>query len=162
MIKTILAGDLSLACPAFAVVQFDTELKTATVLHLSHVKTNAKKSLGYRLWQIAFHMERQILELYVLDEVVVEKGFSRFPTATQQLQRVVGTFAYTLYRKHNLDFDEIAVTTVKKAVTGKGKAEKDEVAAHLEKYVGKLEYVNNDESDAVAVAIAKAKKEGWI
>ena len=49
---------------------------------------------------------------------------------------------------------EIAPTTVKKLLTGSGKASKEEVAAALERFVGKQEYAVDDESDAVAVGIA--------
>lgn len=52
------------------------------------------------------------------------------------------------------DWDEIAPVSIKKKVTGNAKASKEEVAASLEKYVGKLDYACDDESDAVAVGIA--------
>ena len=51
-------------------------------------------------------------------------------------------------------FEEIAPTAIKKALTGSGKATKEEVAAALEKYVGKLEYDVDDLSDACAVGVA--------
>lgn len=51
-------------------------------------------------------------------------------------------------------FDEIAPSAVKKLVTGKAAATKEEVAEALEAYVGKQEYACDDESDAVAVGIA--------
>ena len=50
-------------------------------------------------------------------------------------------------------FYEIAPSTVKKALTGTGRAVKSEVAAALEQYVGSHEYATDDESDAVAVGI---------
>lgn len=52
------------------------------------------------------------------------------------------------------EFDEIAPLSVKKSVTGNAKATKEEVAACLEPYVGKLDYECDDESDAVAVGVA--------
>ena len=51
------------------------------------------------------------------------------------------------------EFVEIAPTTVKKTLTGSGKAGKEEVAAVLERYVGRQEYATDDESDAVAVGV---------
>ena len=39
-------------------------------------------------------------------------------------------------------------------ITGSGKASKQDVADSLERYVGKVQYGTDDESDAVAVGIA--------
>ena len=49
---------------------------------------------------------------------------------------------------------EIYPVTVKRLVAGSGKAEKKDVADALLKYVGEQEYLNDDESDATAVAVA--------
>jgi len=57
---------------------------------------------------------------------------------------------------------EIAPTTVKKLLTGSGKAEKDMVAAALERYIGNHEYATDDESDAVAVGIAWLNSKGYL
>lgn len=43
---------------------------------------------------------------------------------------------------------------IKKLLTGKGNAGKEEVAAALEKYVGKQDYAASDESDAAASGVA--------
>lgn len=51
-------------------------------------------------------------------------------------------------------FEELPPPTVKKHVTGSGKAKKPEVAASLPQYVGEQSYKTDDESDAVAIAIA--------
>ena len=51
-------------------------------------------------------------------------------------------------------FDEVDPKAVKSAVANNHLAEKDEVAAALEQFVGKHEYVCDDESDAVAVGVA--------
>ena len=52
------------------------------------------------------------------------------------------------------EFYEIAPTTVKKLLTGSGKASKEEVAEALESYVDCQTYESDDESDALAVGIA--------
>ena len=63
---------------------------------------------------------------------VREKGFSRFPHETQALFKVVGIADLAAWRAYGTEFVEIAPTTVKKLLTGSGKASKDEVAAALE------------------------------
>ena len=60
------------------------------------------------------------------------------------------------------EFDEIPAVTVKKLITGNHLAEKDEVAAALEKFVGPYEYECDDESDAVAVGVAWLMSKGMI
>lgn len=58
-------------------------------------------------------------------------------------------------------FDELPPPTVKKLVTGSGKASKEEVAAALSQYVGQQIYRSDDESDAVAAGIAWLLKSGY-
>ncbi|MDA2738433.1 crossover junction endodeoxyribonuclease RuvC [Bacillus cereus group sp. Bc015] len=159
MSKLILGIDSSLSCPAFSVVKV-TDGK-AEVVELSHIKTNNKKSTGYRLWQIYVHF-KDILDRYDFDEIVIEKGFNRFAVATQQIQRTVGLLLFTLYRKEVEEIHELAPTSVKKYITGDGKASKEKLANGLENYVGKIKYKNNDESDATGVALALAIQKGWL
>lgn len=161
MIKTILAIDSSLACPAFAVLEFNLTEKTVRVVEVTHIKTNSKKSTGYRLFQI-YGLADSLLDRYQFDAVVFEKGFNKFAVATQQIQRTVGMLLFTLYRKEIEDIEEIAPTSVKKYITGDGKASKEKLAEHLVSYVGVIKYKTNDESDAVGVGIAYGKKEGWL
>ena len=85
---------------------------------------------------------------------VREKGFSRFPHETQALFKVVGVADLAAWKKCHTEFVEIAPTTVKKLLTGSGKASKEEVAAALESYVGEQTYGSDDESDALAVGMA--------
>ena len=51
-------------------------------------------------------------------------------------------------------WEEIAPATVKKLLTGSGKAGKEEVAGAYERYVGCHNYKTDDESEAAAVGIA--------
>ena len=105
--------------------------------------------------QILAEIYDQITELTVDVAVFVrEKGFSRFPHETQALFKVVGISDLAAWKTCGTEFVEIAPTTVKKTLTGSGKASKEEVAAVLERYVGRQEYATDDESDAVAVGLS--------
>lgn len=159
--KLILAIDSSLACPAFSVLLFDLDNRTVEVVQLEHVKTNSKKPTGHRLDQIDKMLD-YLTHHYDFDEVVMEKGFNKFATATQQIQRTVGLLLFRMWTWKGYEIAEIAPTTVKKALTGSGKASKQEVADALESYVGKIKYANNDESDATGVGIAYGKQMGWL
>ena len=88
---------------------------------------------------------------------VREKGFSRFPHETQALFKVIGVADLAVWTTCQTEFVEIAPTTVKKLLTGSGKATKEELALSLEKYVGKQKYSTDDESDAVGVGLSWLK-----
>ena len=68
------------------------------------------------------------------------------------------------------EWDEIAATTVKKMITGDGKAEKAEVEKHvlrlMEQYADgwnhENPFTNDNESDAMAVAISWLIYKGFI
>ena len=84
---------------------------------------------------------------------VREKGFLN--STTYILSKVNGVLDLTLMDiQKDLSFDEIPPTTVKKIIAGSGKASKLEVQNSLKYYVGEHEYKTDDESDAVACAIA--------
>lgn len=157
--RVILACDLSLACPAFAILEVDQH--GIQLIHKSHVKTTAKRGTGYRLAEIEAHLKK-VLHSYPITDVAVERGFNRFVKATEQIQRVVGVFILTLQHNEIVAFTEITPKAVKKAVTGNGAAKKDEVALALPQFVGEQTYKTDDESDAVAVGIAFAIEEGLL
>lgn len=153
-----LALDLSLSSPGFAVLatEHNGHYNVPIVLETSHVKTKASKSHGYRLGEISEEIDRYLLD-YSPDHIVREKGFSRFATTTQALFKVVGVS--DLYAQMRMDkvIAEIPPTTVKKAVTGSGKATKDEVAGaviHILRIDDPYFFGTDDESDAAAVALA--------
>ena len=123
-----------------------------TVERLCHLNNRGEKKCH---GQILTEIYDLITELAVDVAVFVrEKGFSRFPHETQALFKVVGVADLAAWRKCRTEFVEIAPTTVKKLLTGSGKASKDEVAKALERYVRKQTYTTDDESDAIAVGIA--------
>lgn len=113
--------------------------------------------------QILAEIYDLITELSVDVAVFVrEKGFSRFSHETQALFKVVGVADLVAWKTSRTEFVEIAPTTVKKLLTGSGKATKEEVAAALLRYVGQQQYKTDDESDAVAVGIAWLKSQKSI
>jgi len=122
------------------------------VERLCHLNNRGEKKCH---GQILAEIYAMITELAVNVAVFVrEKGFSRFPHETQALFKVVGVADLAAWSNCRTEFVEIAPTTVKKLLTGSGKATKEEVAAALETYVGNHKYEVDDESDAVAVGLA--------
>ena len=148
----VLAMDLSLSSPAFAVIKKTTG--KPKVLHLSSVKTNAKKSHGYRLFQIYNHL-KDIYEEFEgqIDFVASEKGFSRHARTTQILYMVHGVARVCSYM-NGYEVEEMSPTTVKAKVGGSGKASKEQLADAVRGYfTEELFFKNDDESDAVAVGL---------
>jgi len=161
-----LALDLSLSSPGFAVIAV-TDEGDPILLEKSHVKTNANQSHGYRLHQIAVELERLMLN-YKPEHIVRERGFSRFPTTTQALFKVVGVSDFLAQitgtrEKFTTNIYEIAPTTVKKAVTGNGRASKKDVEKEVAKWL-QIDRTNffetDDESDAAAVGLAYLVENG--
>lgn len=158
----VLGMDLSMSSPAFCVgVPENGKVK---VLHLSHVKTTSKASHGSRLRTIFMELERIFSQYPNVTDVVREKGFSRHAITTQTLFKVVGVSDLVSHHFGYGEVHEIPPTTVKKAVTGDGKADKQEVAnAVTLHYLAKpIKFANDDESDACAVVVAYMKQNKMI
>lgn len=123
-----------------------------TVERLCHLNNRGEKKCH---GQILSEIHDLITELAVDVAVFVrEKGFSRFPHETQAIFKVVGVADLAAWTTCRTEFVEIAPTTVKKLLTGSGKASKEEVAAALKKQIGRQDYATNDESDALAVGVS--------
>ena len=153
MAAVVLGMDLSLSCPAFCIAR--VREGKVEVVHLSHVKTKAKDSHGTRLRAIFNHLEKLLDENPNITHVVREKGFSRHAVTTQTLFKVVGISDLVANHFGYDNVAEIAPTTVKKLVTGSGRAEKEEVAEGIRKYLyTPVNFSNTDESDACGVCIA--------
>lgn len=177
-----LAMDLSLSQPGFAVLAITDDSSPIIadrgkpiLLEKSFVKTNVKKPHGYRLGEISDEIRRYMKE-YDPSHIVREKGFSRFPTVTQTLFKVVGVSDLVVSEDYtHKTVHEIATTSVKKLVTGNGKSTKEEVAIATFKRLqientDDFYYVNtkgeriliDDMTDAAAVGLAYYKQKGLI
>ena len=153
MTAVVLGMDLSLSCPAFCIAR--VREGKVEVIHLSHVKTKAKDNHGTRLRMIFNHLEKLLVENPNITHVVREKGFSRHAITTQTLFKVVGISDLVANHFGYDSVAEIAPTTVKKLVAGSGRAEKEEVAEGISKYLyTPVNFSNTDESDACGVCIA--------
>lgn len=174
-IKSIsLAMDLSLTQPGFAVLGITDAANDGThspiILEKSCVKTNAKHSHGRRLCEIEDEIAR-LINTYRPEHIVREKGFSRFPSVTQTLFKVVGISDRISYVLADKEIHEIAVTSVKKAVTGNGKSTKEQVAesvfdrlqiSNTDDFYTKKGKLIDDYTDAAAVGIAYYIEKGLI
>ena len=163
----VVAADLSLRRPGWCLLSVvkSNDVTSVTVEQLVSVdnKANKKKTHGEILAEIqgafinlCFPVEPNTF--YVREQEVLHM---KVPSE-RDVSKVVGLMDYSLWKLDGKEWFSIYPVTVKKLVAGSGKAEKSEVAAALEKYIGKQEYKCDDESDAVAVGIAWLIQQGQI
>ena len=173
-IYTVIAADLSLTRPGFAVFLMENKLlKLIKTISVDN-KGKKKKTHGEILYEIedAFCDEVVPIDLKTPLFLVREKEIMHMKVPSERsVTKTVGVMdllAYKLFsviqdsRKFSGEWDEIYPVTVKKIITGSGKAEKSEVANGLEYYIGKHEYKCDDESDAAAVGIAWLIQQGEL
>lgn len=160
--QQIIAFDLSLTNSGYAVGEVeDGEL---TILEYGSIsnKRFSRHSHGFRLDRIADAISELFKKYPDADAVVKEGSFSNgFIKSTQALFKVVGVFELTSFLNGHEHFTDIAPNSVKKTVTGNGKAKKDVVAKAVKDITG-IETANDDESDAIAVMLAYCADEKLI
>jgi crossover junction endodeoxyribonuclease RuvC len=127
---------------------------------LSHIgngqiKTDAKMPLASRLLQLD-HALSDIVRDYAPDAVAVEEVFvNKNPQSTLKLGQARGVCLLGAARS-GVSVHEYATRLVKKAVTGVGAAEKQQVQTMLAILLPGVKLAGPDAADALAVAIAHA------
>jgi len=143
--KYIFAFDLSISCVGIAI--FDT---IGNLVEVLSIKTNPKQTHGERLRQIGDKF-CDLRYQYNTSTIVIERAFSLHNISTQVLYRVHGLTNYLFYDCTQVYY---APTTIKKAITGTGKADKEEVKRIiLKEHFPDATFKNTDESDAVAIGL---------
>lgn len=176
--KRILSFDTSLGAPGVALIGI--KARKPKIIDVSHVKTDSKQSIALRAsivesWAtlfIAKHNKRGF-------DVIAREDFQG--RSSQQNYPVFAAWHATERAVHNfgLAFDKyvsytrqgkrsqrhgIAQSRAKLLVVGRGgKVSKEETAEAVRAITGYTgEFAKDDESDAVAVALAYAIQIGWI
>jgi len=160
----ICAADLSLRCPGFCLLEMDKgNIKNVELFSLNN--KGKKKTHGQilnEIYDLFFNNVIHELNIFPPLYYVREKMVMNLKVPSERdVAKVVGLMDFIL-GAGNKEWHEIYPVTVKKIITGSGKAEKSEVAAGLEKYIGKQNYKCDDESDAAAVAVAWLIQQGQI
>lgn len=161
----VIAADLSLKRPGFCVLNVERqngELKILDVYTCSVDNKNKVKPRGQLLAEIDAAFSALIMEIHDTVFLVREQSINNCggkmahssTAARTGISSVVGVMDLVAWRKDKLNWEEFYPVSIKKMLTGNGKAEKSDVAAALPAYLGEREYANDDESDAAAVAIA--------
>ncbi len=116
------------------------------------------EELQYQIPQMAEGLE-QIFSAHKIDEVAMEDMFyAHNPKTVIKLAQFRGAIMLKLLQEHG-EFAEYTPLQVKKALTGKAKAGKEQVAFMVKRLLGiKKEIKPLDISDAMAVAITHSQR----
>lgn len=146
-------------------LQWDEAIQKAAVIELGHIDNKKqgrmKHSHGRKLLNIFATLKDVFNRHPEITTVVRERGVTRFNKATQVIFRVVGVADLLTEMILKDSCHEIGISEAKKAITGSGKAEKEEVAEKVQKFLtNHVAFAVDDESDAVAVGVAFLLKQG--
>ena len=125
--------------------------------HLDHgvIVPDTEESDASRLFFISSNLDK-ILNKYKPSLAVIEKIFvSASGESALKLGMARGVALNVIASKKNILIKELAARFVKKAITGSGAADKNQIKFMIEKLLGK-EVKKLDASDALAIAIAGA------
>lgn len=163
----VLGADLSLKRPSFCVLSVrkengETHVKIRKMVTVDN-KLDKKKNHGQLLDDIMMAFSKLIVGEETMTFYVRENEIMKVKVPSERsLSKVVGLMDWSLWKFTGNEWFSIYPMTVKKLVAGSGKAKKEEVAAALEKYLGKYDYKCDDESDAAAVALAWLIQQGEV
>lgn len=149
-ITYVYALDLSLNSTGIAIFTNDGKMVTC-----STIDTNALSETKLKLRAIGDIFEF-LIKQYPPKSVVIEQGFTRYNKSTQQLYRVHGLVNYIFSDYEQLYYP---ASLIKKVVTGRGNASKEEVRDCILKEYPKIKFGSFDESDAFALGITHFRKE---
>lgn len=151
--------DLSLA--STGIVIFDSVSKEFVYIgHINTDKVKKQKATYHNALKLKYIYEEltKLKELYPPKEVIIERGFSRFNTATQVIYRVHGVANFCF---HEVNQTYYPPKTVKEAII-KGDASKEVVQKCINARYNDIPFSNEDESDAFAILLTHLIKTGLV
>ncbi len=152
---TILGIDPGTRNMGYALVKLENSKLSLIEAGLIKIKAD---ELQYQIPQMTEALE-SIFQNHVIDEVAVEDIFyAHNPKTTIKLAQFRGAIMLKLIQEFGF-FSEYTALQVKKALTGKAKADKIQVAFMVKRLLGiKKEIKPLDITDAIAVAITHAQR----
>ena len=160
-IRRAIGIDPGLAATGFAVVE--TIGRGGRACEWGGIRTDSRHPLPARLCSV-FDSLVDVMDRWMPDLMVVEDVFvvNQFPRAAIQLGEVRGVICLAA-RKHNVPIAHIRPTEMKKALTGNGRARKDQIERSLKRMLGIEErIIPNHASDAMALALTGLSRKGWL
>ena len=143
----ILGIDPGYGALGWAVIDSDFKILGYGTIH-----TGSDERIDERLFQIKGRL-LEIIEAHKPDCAAIEKlFFSRNTTTALDVAKTMGVVLLT-FRENGIDFSEYAPVQVKRAITGYGKAAKEQMQVMITKIFGIKEMPKPDDAaDAIAIA----------
>ena len=159
MRATILGVDPGLGATGFGVVE--AQGAQVKILEAGDIRPPAKDPLAQRLEAIHKELDA-LLQRWKPGALVLEKVYTHYKhVTTAALMAHVRGVACLAAEQRGVELVEYPVTRVKKCITGRGHASKQQVAGMVERWAGRSEPSwSFDATDALALAIAHAQMEG--
>lgn len=152
---TILGIDPGTRNCGYAIVMIEGQKIRLIEAGLIKIKS---ETLQYQIPQVVEALE-QIFRTHTIDEVAMEDIFyAHNPKTVLKLAQFRGAIALKLLQEHGM-FAEYTALQVKKSLTGKAKAAKEQVAFMVKQILGITKEIKPmDITDAMAVAITHAQR----
>ena len=116
------------------------------------IETSSKESLSKRLQTIYTELKK-VIELYKPDEASIEITFLNTNPETSLKLSMARGVVFLMPALYNIPLFEYEPNKIKKALTGVGKADKNQVETMVKILLPGCLPKNNDSSDALAIAI---------
>lgn len=154
----ILSLDLSSTCTGYTKFDYNTDKKSFKVLEVNSIKPKSTLSFYERIEIIDNHFASEYL--YTWPDVIVIESYAFGGKSLSSMAELNGIIKYHFHLNGHKDFIKIAPNSVKKIVTGKGSATKEEVQVSVStrKEFKKIVFKNCDESDSSAVGLSYIEK----
>lgn len=151
----VLSLDISSTCTGYT--KFIVNGNTTKHEETSHIKPKGK-DMYTRL--VGLDQSMKELGLYEWPDICVIEGFAFAGSKIAQMGETNGIIKYNL-TLNKTPFVTVAPTTVKKQITGNGRAKKEEVRKVLEALpiFKNIVFKNEDESDSAALGLSFILKE---
>lgn len=141
--------------------------KDFNIIEKGNIKTDSKKTLQERLEIIYNQIEKILIKYPEVKKAACEILFTnkklvggRNKSSSMMKTNMASGVIFLACQKHEVTMYEYSPLTVKKQLTGNGKADKKEVEEATKQLTNCDTFKVDHESDATAIAITLIKKEG--
>jgi crossover junction endodeoxyribonuclease RuvC len=155
----ILGIDPGLSLTGYGCVDLDDGAVEPRLVEAGVLRLKARAPLEYRLWQLHDDLSSLLAELKP-EVMVVEKLFSHYRhVRTGILMGHARGVVLLAGQSRGIKIDELAVTEIKRAITGNGHAGKQQVQRAVMVQCGLREAPSPpDVADAIAIALCAARR----
>lgn len=151
--KRIIGIDPGLRFTGWGIV----DIKDNKRIHIANgtISTDSKLELAPRLYTLSNELSA-VVQTYSPNDSAIEKTFvNKNPLSSLKLGHARGALIVTL-SQHNLLPEEYDATKIKKAITGNGRADKNQISAMVSILLPAVKIDSSDSADALAIALCHA------